>query len=265
MDFKEAGTFFVQLEYFDMSHNAINYTEPVYINVEPVLVVRNQKVRVKELSIMTVLARCLGPLETRWEQMYDNISALGYNAIHFTPIQKYGASYSHYSLADQTLIDDYFFSDHPDKHSLTKEDRISLLKSKVETLKEEYRMLGIVDIVLNHTANNSEWLVHHPEAAYNTKDCPHLTSAYVFDKALSDFSDDFANRRNVGDCPSAPYIGNEGDLRAVLNAIQNRVVNRLNLHEFFFCHVEEVLQEVRKFMRSELSKSSTLAKYEAAY
>lgn len=190
---------------------------------------------------MTVLARCLGPVETRWEGMYDNISALGYNAIHFTPIQKYGASYSHYSLADQTLIDDYFFTDHPNKQDLTKEERIGLLKAKVEYLKEEYRMLGIVDIVLNHTANNSEWLLHHPEAAYNTRDCPHLASAYAFDKAISDFSDDFANRRNVNECPSAPYINNESDLKAVLNAIQNRVINRLNLHEYFLYQVEETL------------------------
>ena len=55
-----------------------------------------------------MLSRQLGKLP-RWEKVLSNISQLGYNAVHYTPIQKYGESYSHYSLADQTLIDDYYF------------------------------------------------------------------------------------------------------------------------------------------------------------
>jgi glycogen debranching enzyme len=69
------------------------------------------------------------------------------------------------------------------------------LKATVGHSREEYGVLGIVDIVLNHTASNSPWLLDHPEAAYNTDDCPHLYSAWLLDKALSDFSDDFAERR----------------------------------------------------------------------
>ena len=72
---------------------------------------------------------------------------------------------------------------------------------------------------MNHTAGNSEWLLEHPEAAYNTRDCPSLTAAYILDRAVNDFSADFANKRNVDDCQSAPFINNEQDLRAVLNAI----------------------------------------------
>jgi glycogen debranching enzyme len=72
---------------------------------------------------------------------------------------------------------------------------------------------------MNHTAGNSEWLLEHPEAAYNTRDCPSLTAAYILDRAVNDFSADFANKRNVDDCQSAPCINNEQDLRAVLNAI----------------------------------------------
>lgn len=82
-------------------------------------------------------------------------------------------------------------------------------------------MVGIVDIVLNHTAFNSEWLLNHPEAAYNTKDCPHLASAYALDREIANFTEDYI-RRNVSECPSAPYINNEGDLRAVINSLQRR-------------------------------------------
>ena len=56
-------------------------------------------------------------------------------------------------------------------------------------------------------------MLEHPEAAYNTKDCPNLNSAYVLDRMVADFSADFANRRNIPECPSAPYINNETDLK----------------------------------------------------
>ena len=71
----------------------------MYINVEPLMVLRTEYVKCKELSIITVLSRCLGSID-RWEQVLANISQLSYNAVHFTPIQKYGWSHSHYSLAD---------------------------------------------------------------------------------------------------------------------------------------------------------------------
>jgi glycogen debranching enzyme len=106
---------------------------------------------------------------------------------------------------------------------MTKEERVRALKCKVDNLKEEYGLLGIIDIVLNHTAGNSEWLLQHPEAAFNTNDCPHLTSAYVLDRAIADFSADYANKRNINGCPSAPYINNEGDIQAALKSLLPRL------------------------------------------
>ena len=58
---------------------------------------------------MTVMSRCLGNLQ-RWPQVLENVAELGYNAVHLTPVQQYGESYSHYSIADQTKVDDYFFT-----------------------------------------------------------------------------------------------------------------------------------------------------------
>jgi glycogen debranching enzyme len=102
--------------------------------------------------------------------------------------------------------------------SISKEVKNALLHKKVSELKEEYNMFGIVDLVLNHTAYNSKWLLVHPESAYNTKDCPHLKSAYELDWALARLSVDFMDRK-IPECPSAPYINNEGDLKAVMTAI----------------------------------------------
>lgn len=47
---------------------------------------------------MTVMSRCLGKM-TRWPDVLRNVRELGYNAVHFTPIQQYGESFSHYSIA----------------------------------------------------------------------------------------------------------------------------------------------------------------------
>lgn len=44
----------------------------------------NQEVRGKELSVLTVMSRCLGKL-TRWPAVLKNIRECGYNAVHFAP------------------------------------------------------------------------------------------------------------------------------------------------------------------------------------
>ena len=72
--FPEAGSFFIQFEYFDKDLEQRNYTDPIYINVEPVMLIRDKQVRVKELSILTVLSRCMGSIEQFWDTMFNNIA-----------------------------------------------------------------------------------------------------------------------------------------------------------------------------------------------
>ena len=103
-------------------------------------------------------------------------------------------------------------------------------------------MLSVVDIVLNHTANNSKWICEYPESTYNTEDCPHLWSAWEFDKAIQDFSIKYS-RKEIPECPAAPYIANHADLQAVMKAIRNRIINGLKIHEYFLCDVTRVVRE----------------------
>lgn len=72
--FPEAGSFFIQIEYLDKDLEQRNYTDPIYINVEPVMLIRDKQVRVKELSIITVLSRCMGSIEQYWDSMFNNIA-----------------------------------------------------------------------------------------------------------------------------------------------------------------------------------------------
>ena len=50
--------------------------------------------------------------------------------------------------------------------------------------------MSIVDIVLNHTADNSSWINEHPEATYNTDVCPQLHTAWLLDNALTELTTD---------------------------------------------------------------------------
>ena len=64
--FGESGSFFVQIAYADEIDASITrYTPPQYINVEPVMALGGKEVRCKELSLMTVMSRCVGKM-TRW-------------------------------------------------------------------------------------------------------------------------------------------------------------------------------------------------------
>jgi hypothetical protein len=61
--FYESGSFFVQLRYTcDQDPSAKRYCKPNFINVEPTLY---RGLSCKEISLMTVMSRQLGPL-SRW-------------------------------------------------------------------------------------------------------------------------------------------------------------------------------------------------------
>jgi glycogen debranching enzyme len=111
--------------------------------------------------LQSVVPKWLGPL-SQWPHQIANAAALGYNLIHYAPMQARGQSNSPYSIYDQLALSNDLFTDEP---SLTsEEERWQALGRVLKQIETEYGVLAVADVVLNHTANNSPWLHEHPES-----------------------------------------------------------------------------------------------------
>ena len=49
-------------------------------------------------------------------------------------------------------------------------------------LKADHGVFTLCDIVLNHTAFNSEWIKEQPDSTYNCANSPHLRPACMLDR-----------------------------------------------------------------------------------
>ncbi|CDW52751.1 glycogen debranching enzyme [Trichuris trichiura] len=145
--------------------------------------------RLQSMECQTVLAKLLGPFD-QWEERLKVTCESGYNVIHITPIQALGISNSSYSIADQLKFNPDFVP------AGTKYD-FNDVQQLVEKLHKEYRAFTISDVVWNHTAKNSPWLLEHPECAFNLVNTPHLRPAFVLDRVLAQFSREVASGKYV--------------------------------------------------------------------
>ncbi|KAA1113147.1 hypothetical protein PGT21_022750 [Puccinia graminis f. sp. tritici] len=232
-------------------------SKPGYFNVDPVLTaparhkilsgeLENQKIlpvgeggKVKKgssanisldgLVIQTVVAKWMGKM-SRWPKYMDVIRDRGYNMIHFTPLQARGESGSPYSIYDQLRFDPELF-DQPPKSA---EDEQKQLLDWLSRLRDEWGILSLTDIVLNHTANNSPWLRDHPESGYNIVNSPHLEPALELDSALLELSDTLAKKS----LPEA--LESEVDLDRIIHFIEHQTLAQLKLWEYYVIDVDHV-------------------------
>ncbi|CCM02450.1 uncharacterized protein FIBRA_04549 [Fibroporia radiculosa] len=137
------------------------------------------------LSILTVVSKWMGPMSA-WRDYLAETSARGYNTLHWTPLQERGESDSPYSIRDQLVYEPSLF---PNGHYDIGSDGGKVkLEEMLGIAKDEYGLLSLTDVVLNHTANDSPWLLDHPEAGYSPANTPHLTPALELDDAMIRFS-----------------------------------------------------------------------------
>lgn len=191
-------------------------TEKYYIDVSPSLKLGNEVLPLDALSIVSVVSKFMGKFPQDWESHLNGLSQRGYNMVHFTPLQQRGASNSPYSIYDQLTFDTELFPGG--------EKDVAKMISEMEG---NYKMLGLTDVVFNHTANNSKWLEEHPEAGYNMETAPWLQSALELDDALLEFGD------NLGKYGLPTEFRTLDDLTKVIKTMRDVVIDGIRLWEFY--------------------------------
>ncbi|KAI0820793.1 glycoside hydrolase family 13 protein [Trametes gibbosa] len=201
-----AGAFVYWIEYDGETRGSRTKGREGYFNIDPVLKTKARKpilsdgtiaqdgsaikpdyvnIPLDGLSILTLVSKWMGPIPS-WREYFAETSARGYNMIHWTPLQERGESDSPYSIRNQLAYEPSMFSG--DKADISADGGKARLEEVLKTAREEYGLLSLTDVVLNHTANDSPWLVDHPEAGFSPANTPHLTPALELDTAILEFS-----------------------------------------------------------------------------
>ena len=196
-------------------------SETYYIDIEPKLMLGPSRLPLDALCIFSVVSKFMGRYPDDWQKHLRGISARGYNMVHFTPLQQRGESNSPYSLYDQLAFD----------HELFPAGE-SDVAGMIETMGSEHGLLGLTDVVFNHTANNSKWLEDHPEAGYSPETAPWLESALELDDELLRYSD---NLQSLG-LPTDIQSGD--DLVKVIGGMKEHVIDKMKLWEYFVVPVK---------------------------
>ncbi|XP_031163660.1 glycogen debranching enzyme-like isoform X1 [Sander lucioperca] len=214
-----------------------------YIIVDPVLRVGANDVILPLDCIcsQTYLAKCLGPLD-KWLDRVRVAKETGYNMIHFTPLQKLGVSGFCYSMADQLELNPDFS---PEGKHYTWGDVGNL----VETLRKDWNMVCISDVVYNHTAVSSEWIHLHPECGYNLVNSPHLKPAWLLDRALWHLSCEVADGK-FSEQRVPALFQDEWNMNALRGVLWQQVFSRLRLWEFLQVCVDEAVEQFRQRLQA---------------
>lgn len=200
-------------------------TSTFYIDVSPRLTLNTDPLPLDALSIFSVISKFMGEYPKDWEKHLKGIGRREYNMVHFTPLMERGCSNSPYSIYDQLNFDPKAFP-HGEK------DIIAM----VANMEKEYGLLGLTDVVWNHTANNSKWLEEHPEVGYNIETAPWLTPALELDSALLEFSNDLEKY-------GLPTVVNSmPDLLKIMNGVKKHVLSILKLWEYYTVNVDQNTQ-----------------------
>ncbi|KAF9005909.1 glycoside hydrolase family 13 protein [Cyathus striatus] len=190
------------------------------------------------LSILTLVSKWMGPT-SEWKNFFAEAKDRGYTMIHYTPLQERGESNSPYSIRNQLRYDPTLF-----ERPLSVEEGNARIEKVLKGAKEEHGLLSLTDVVLNHTANDSPWLLEHPEAGYSPNNTPHLTPALELDTAIIEYSESLTSR-------GLPTVVNSlQDVDDLMSGL-NTVVKDLKLWQYYVLDVNREKESVFTLLRSE--------------
>lgn len=172
--------------------------------------------------------------------------------LHLTPIQELGGSRSGYSLADQLKVNSQF------GEKVTFDD-VQLMMKKC---REEWGISSICDIVLNHTANESEWLREHPDSTYSCANSKHLRPAFLLDAVLAMASSDTAAGLLVGN--GVPeIIDHEHHVEALRYQLHTNYLQRAKIWELYQVDLESYVKKFNEDIRKSPPKTNLSEVYTA--
>jgi hypothetical protein len=111
----------------------------------------------------------------------------GYNSVYLTPVQRISPlSGSAFCVADQSQLGLSLFDG--SESASTGAGAFDQLRAVIDSSSAKLNLTFVTDIVLNHIALDSPFLLDHPECAYNLSNSPHLRAPALLDAALHSFS-----------------------------------------------------------------------------
>ncbi|KAJ2879592.1 bifunctional 4-alpha-glucanotransferase/amylo-alpha-1,6-glucosidase, partial [Coemansia asiatica] len=207
-------------------------TPTAYFLVDPMLTLGGQPLPLDGIVLQSVSPKWLGKVKS-WAPQLALSSKMGYNMLHFIPMQQRGGSDSPYSLFSQLELSDDLFD--PNTAADAKDQK---LRETLLEMTHKHKLLGVTDMVWNHTAYNSDWLRDHPEAGFNLENSPHLRSAFELDDALIQFS------RELTNYGFDRMINSVEDVDRLLEGVEQFVIQPLQLWEFYVIDVDAAIKAV---------------------
>ncbi|KAI4253611.1 MAG: hypothetical protein L6R42_007517, partial [Xanthoria sp. 1 TBL-2021] len=215
-------------------------TETFYLDVEPRLTVNGAVLPINSLSIFSVISKLMGEYPKDWERHLRGIGQREYNMVHFTPLMQRGSSNSPYSMYDQLTFDPACFPNGEND-----------VATMITSMEKNHGLLGLTDVVWNHTANNSKWLEAHPEAGYNIETAPWLEAALELDNALLQYGTDLAKYGLPTELKSAD------DLQQVMDGMKPHCLDLVNIWEYYVVKVSRDAQAAVDAWMSGLTKADS--------
>ncbi|KIK99350.1 glycoside hydrolase family 13 protein [Paxillus rubicundulus Ve08.2h10] len=191
------------------------------------------------IAMLTVVSKWMGPI-SQWRNHFQEASDRGYTMLHWTPLQERGSSNSPYSIKDQRNYDLSVFGT-----PLEPQAAMAQMEEILHVAKEEYGLLSLTDIVLNHTASDSDWLVDHPEAGYSPSNTPHLSPALEIDMAIFEFSASLEG----SDLPT--QVTSQQDIDQLIGAFEEHLKSK-DLWQFYVLDVQTEMGAVLSALSTDL-------------